>query len=289
MFGECHAHLFMNGSDYRRAVAVHRDGPEERIVRRELEEYRRRGVAFIRDGGDHFGVSRLARELAPEYGITYLTPGFAIYKAGHYGRVVGLPFENMKEYAALVRKLDRDGGDFVKIMTTGIMDFQTETGITGEPLKPEEVREMVHIAHEEGFRVMSHTNGAREAEAAARAGVDSLEHGNFQDADSLAALSEHHVVWVPTAVTVRNLIGKGRFSDEVLRAIWDGLAANIRLARRLGVTMALGSDAGAFGVLHGQGIWEEYDAFREIFPEDETLDDALRDGESRIRQFRKGL
>ena len=282
MFGECHAHLFMNGSDYRRAVAVHRDG-------RELEEYRRRGVAFIRDGGDHFGVSRLARELAPEYGVTYLTPGFAIYKAGHYGRVVGLPFENMKEYAALVRKLDRDGGDFVKIMTTGIMDFQTETGITGEPLKPEEVREMVHIAHEEGFRVMSHTNGAREAEAAAWAGVDSLEHGNFQDADSLAALFEHHVVWVPTAVTVRNLIGKGRFSDEVLRAIWDGLAANIRLARRLGVTMALGSDAGAFGVLHGQGIREEYDAFREIFPEDETLDDALRDGESRIRQFRKGL
>ena len=125
MFGECHAHLFMNGSDYRRAVAVHRDGPEERTVRRELEEYRRRGVAFIRDGGDHFGVSRLARELAPEYSITYLTPGFAIYKAGHYGRVVGLPFENMKEYAALVRKLDRDGGDFVKIMTTGIMDFQT--------------------------------------------------------------------------------------------------------------------------------------------------------------------
>ena len=289
MFGECHAHLFMNGSDYRRAVAVHRDGPEERTVRRELEEYRKRGVTFIRDGGDHFGVSRLARELAPEYGVTYLTPGFAIYKAGHYGRVVGLPFENMKEYAALVRKLDRDGGDFVKIMTTGIMDFQTETGITGEPLKPEEVREMVHIAHEEGFRVMSHTNGAREAEAAARAGADSLEHGNFQDAESLAALSEHHVVWVPTAVTVRNLIGKGRFSDEVLRAIWDGLAANIRLARRLGVTMALGRDAGAFGVLHGQGIREEYDAFREIFPEDETLDDALRDGESRIRQFRKGL
>ena len=49
--------------------------------------------------------------------------------------MVGLPFENMKEYAALVRKLDRDGGDFLKIMTTGIMEYQTETGKTGEPLK----------------------------------------------------------------------------------------------------------------------------------------------------------
>ena len=287
MFGECHAHLFMNGSDYRRAVRVHRDGPDEKTVRQELEEYRKRGITFIRDGGDHFGVSRLAGKLAPEYGITYLTPGFAIYKAGHYGRVAGMPFETMKEYAELVRRLAREGGDFVKIMTTGIMDFQTETGITGEPLKPEEVREMVHIAHEEGFRVMSHTNGAREAEAAAEAGVDSLEHGNFQDRDSLEALAEHQVVWVPTAVTVRNLIGKGRFSDEVLKRIWEGLSENIRMARRLGVIMALGSDAGAFGVLHGQGLLDEYAAFREILPEDESLDDMLREGENRIRQFER--
>lgn len=275
----------MNGYDYRRALAVHRGGPDEETVRRELEEYRKREIRFIRDGGDHFGVSRLAKRLAPEYGITYLTPGFAIYKAGRYGRVVGLPFETMKEYAALVKKLDREGGDFVKIMTTGIMDFQTEDGVTGEPLKPEEVREMVHIAHEEGFRVMSHTNGARAVQAAAEAGVDSLEHGSFQDADSLAALAEHRVVWVPTAVTVRNLIGKGRFPDEILRKILDGLDENIRLARKLGVTLALGSDAGAFGVPHGQGTEDEYAAYRRLFPGDESLDSALQEGEARIRQF----
>jgi len=77
MFGECHAHIFMNGFDYRKAVKDHRDRPDEAEIRRALEAYRTHGVAFVRDGGDHFGASLLARRLAPEYGITYLTPGFA--------------------------------------------------------------------------------------------------------------------------------------------------------------------------------------------------------------------
>jgi hypothetical protein len=285
VFGECHAHLFMNGRDYRLAVETHRNGPDEAAVRRELEEYRKRGVTFIRDGGDHFGVSLLARRLAPEYGIRLITPGFALYKSGCYGKVVGLPFENLREYAVLVRRVKQEGGDFVKIMTTGILDFQTENGLTGVPLKPGEVREMVRIAHEEGLRVMSHTNGAREAEAAADAGVDSLEHGNLQDRDSLSALAERRVVWVPTLVTVRNLMGRGRFSDEVLKKIWEGVKKNVRLGRKLGVAMAPGSDAGAFGVLHGQGIEEEYSAFREIFPEDDSLDLFLAEGEEKIRRF----
>ena len=199
--------------------------------------------------------------------------------------MVGLSYGNLREYAALVRRLADEGGDFVKIMTTGIMDFQTDRGLTSEPLEREEVREMVHIAHEEGFRVMSHTNGARAVEIAVEAGVDSLEHGNFQDGDSIACMAEHEVVWVPTAVTVRNLIGSGRFSDEVLKSIWKGLEENMRLARKLGVMFALGSDAGACGVFHGQGICEEYQAFQDIFPEDTALEQGLKAGEMRIRKF----
>ena len=38
---------------------------------------------------------------------------------------------------------------------------------------------MVHIAHEEGFAVMSHTNGCYGVQAAVEAGVDSIEHGNY--------------------------------------------------------------------------------------------------------------
>ena len=65
----------------------------------------------------------------------------------------------------MVKEVKTQGGDFIKIMTTGIMDFDTDGGITGEALRAQEVKEMVHIAHEEGFAVMCHTNGTKAVEA----------------------------------------------------------------------------------------------------------------------------
>ena len=289
MWGECHAHIFMNGRDYHEAVEEHRQGPHEAGIRQTLETYRRFGVTFIRDGGDHFGVSVLARELAGEYGITLLTPVFAIYKKGHYGKVVGRSFETMRDYASLVGQVAEAGGDFIKIMTTGIMDFETDHTLTSQALEAREVREMVHIAHEEGFRVMSHTNGARAVEEAVEAGVDSLEHGNFQDAASLDCLAHSPTVWVPTVVTVGNLRGRGRFDDRVLESIWRQQGDNIRRFAADGGCLGLGSDAGAYGVLHGQGIADEYEALQEILltgsrsqPE---VDRMLGEGERRIRSF----
>lgn len=282
---EGHAHIFMDGSDYRASVEAHRNGPNERIIRDHLEAYKKRGVTFVRDGGDHFGASFLARRLAPEYGITYLTPGAALFKKGHYGRVVGEAFENLREYAALVRERKRQGADFIKIMTAGIMDFRTDHTLAGLPLPEDEVFEMVRIAHEEGFQVMCHTNGARSCEIAAAAGVDSLEHGNFQDEQSLRVLSECGVLWVPTVVTVKNLLGCGRYPETAMRRIWERIVLQLKAARALGVPMALGSDAGAFRVGHGSGIQEEYRAFQEIFPEDEELFDRLWQGQKRLESF----
>ena len=185
MFGENHAHIFMNALDYRQAVKDHEKVPDEKLIREHLKAYQEKNVSFVRDGGDYLGVSQKAREIALEYGIDYRTPIFAIHKKGHYGGIVGRAFETMKEYAALVREVKKEGGDFIKIMTTGIMDFDTDGSITGAALSFEEVREMVHIAHEEGFSVMSHTNGARAVKEAAMAGADSIEHGNYADEEAL--------------------------------------------------------------------------------------------------------
>src|SRR5699024_2327285 len=143
-----------------------------------LKAYQRTQVSFVRDGGDYLHVSLRAREIAPEYGIDYRTPVFAIHKKGHYGGIVGRSCETMKEYAALVQEVKQENGDFIKIMTTGIMDFDTDGSVTGSSLSFQEVKEMVHIAHEEGLSVMSHTNGARAVKEAALAGADSIGRGN---------------------------------------------------------------------------------------------------------------
>lgn len=285
MFGECHAHIFMDGIDYRAAVRTHRDAPCEPVIRAHLKEYQMRGITYVRDGGDKYGASTLARKLAPEYGITYRTPVFGIHKNGQYGKIVGYGFSDMREYHDLVKRAISQGADFIKIMTTGLMDFDDHGAVTGEPLSWEEVREMVHIAHEEGMAVMSHTNGKVGATIAAEAGVDSLEHGNFLDEETVRILAQSGTVWVPTAVTVRNLVGDGRFPDETLRPICACTEKALRAAHRFGASVALGSDAGAYCVPHGQGLVDEYHAFQEIFGAGEALDDWLRAGERKIQEI----
>lgn len=284
MFGECHAHVIMDGANYRKAIDLHKNGPDEMVIREHLKAYQDRGVTFVRDGGDALGVSARAKELAPEYGIDYRTPIFAIHKKGHYGSIVGKSFENMKEYCALVLEAKERGADFIKIMTTGLLDFADHGAITGTPLLEEEVREMVHIAHEEGMAVMSHTNGSYGVQAAVAAGVDSLEHGNYVDEESLMMMAKSHTVWIPTLVTIRNLKSDGRYEDEVLEPIIKTAEENVRKAFQLGVKVALGSDGGAYRVLHGKGIEDELCAFEKILDKNEEVYRWLTDGEAQIQE-----
>ena len=248
----------MNGKNYREAVALHKNGVQEQDIREKLKQYQDSGVTFVREGGDVLGVSSRAAQLAPEYGITYRSPVFAIHRNGHYGGIVGYGFDTMKEYHSLVKKAAGEGADFIKVMFSGIMDFAREGHLTEEPLDKGDIREMIHIAHEEGFAVMAHVNGAKAVLNAVEAGVDSVEHGNFVDEDCLQAMAESRAVWVPTYVTITNLIGSGRFDDASLLRLKEHQGEKIKRGWELGVKIALGSDAGAFCVPHGQGIWDEY-------------------------------
>lgn len=284
MFGECHAHIIMDGVNYRHAIDLHRNGPDDNVIREHLKIYQDRGIIFVRDGGDALGVSARAKELAPEYGIDYRTPVFAIHKEGHYGSIVGKSFSTMLEFYKRVLEAKEQSADFIKIMTTGLLDFNAHGAITGTPLDAAEVKEMVHIAHEEGMAVMSHTNGTYGVQAAVEAGVDSLEHGNYMNEESLTMLSESHTVWVPTLVTVRNLLGDGRYADETLKPIIETAEENVRKSFGLGVKVAPGSDAGAYRVLHGQGIQDEMQAFVQILGNEEKAYQWLIEGEMEIRK-----
>ena len=290
MFGECHAHIAMDGENYKQAMARHANGPDEAHIRACFEAYKTQGIRFVRDGGDAYDVSRAAVTLAPEYGIEYRTPIFAIHKVGHYGSIVGRAFANMREYEQLVHEAHRQGADFIKIMTTGIMDFDVFGRITHSDLDASEVREMVHIAHELGFAVMSHTNGKRAVMDAVEAGVDSIEHGNYIDEECIAALAESRTCFVPTATVARNLMGRGLFAEETLRRIYEASRWAISRAFEAGCLIAVGSDAGAVGVPHGVGCRNEYECFVDSVStaDIDLLNDRLAVGEQFIRDtFRR--
>lgn len=288
MFGECHAHIALDGVKYQTSAARHKRGVDKARVRAHLAAYQARSVSFIRDGGDSWGASLYAKRIAAEYGIDFRTPAFGMHKQGHYGSIVGRSFNTLKEYAALVDEAAEKGADFIKVMTTGILDFDNHGVIRGEPLSKQEVSQMVHIAHEQGFAVMAHTNGARSIIEALECGVDSIEHGNLIDDEGIAALAQSGAVFVPTATVARNWIGTGAGNDSALkRIVADSLAA-IAQAQAKGALLALGSDAGAAGVLHGTGVEEEYVCFKQAIPSQETLIQTLKAGEATIQaRFRR--
>lgn len=284
MFGECHAHIFMNGYDYRKAVADHITMPQEALIREHLLAYQKVGVTYVRDGGDIYGACSLAKDIASEYGIEYRTPVFAIHKNGYYGGIVGYGFDTIREYAALVGKAKKQGADFIKIMTTGIMDFNEAGVLVGDALTFAEVKEMVHIAHEEGLAVMSHTNGVRPVREAIEAGVDSIEHGNYTDGETIHMLADSDTVWVPTAVTIANLRGSGRFPNLQVERILDRAKERIADAFAYDANIGLGSDAGAYCVYHGQGIKDEYALFVDVVGSSAKVDERILRSERIIRE-----
>lgn len=251
MKADTHMHMVLDGMEWRNAIRRHENGPDLGWIRAVLERYHALGYTYLRDGGDRWGVGKAARSLAAEYGITYRTPLAPLCMAGHYGAFIGEKYGNMAEYAALVKKTRENGGDFIKIMISGLMDFDRCGQLTEEGLPAAQIRELIHIAHGEGFAVMAHANGARTVEAAASAGVDSVEHGAYLDADALAAMTEMGTVWVPTVSTVANLRGKGRFNEAAVQGIWASAAQNVADFAAMGGFIAPGSDAGAWAVPHG--------------------------------------
>ena len=251
MLCDCHMHMILDGVDWKNAIGRHREAPNLPFIHEVLAHYREQGFVYLRDGGDRWGAGKMARKIAPEYGIRYRTPLAPLCQKGHYGAFLGETYENLREYADLVRKARKDGADFIKIMISGLMDFDRAGVLTEEGLPPEQIRELIHIAHEEGFAVMAHANGARTVEAAAVAGVDSVEHGAYQDEDSMLAMVENGTVWVPTLSTVGNLRGKGRFREEAVREILDSALRNVAFFAEKGGLIAPGSDAGAWAVPHG--------------------------------------
>ena len=265
MRADCHMHTILDGIEWRSAIARHNPVPDENWIHAMLKTYQSLGFTYLRDGGDRWGAGAKSRELASQYGITYRTPLAPLCKAGHYGTFIGEKYENFKEYADLVKKHRKNGADFIKIMISGLMDFD-HWGVLTEPGFPaEEIKELSHIAHEEGFSVMAHCNGAPAAIAAATYGVDSIEHGAYLNEEALLAMKENGCIWCPTLSTVGNLRGKGRFDESAVCAILESALANVSTFAAMGGIIAPGTDAGAWAVPHGS--LTEFELLREAIGE----------------------
>jgi imidazolonepropionase-like amidohydrolase len=97
---------------------------------------------------------------------------------------------------------------------------------------------------------MAHAHGAEGIKVAVRAGVNSIEHGSFLDEEGARLMAERGAYLVPTlsaGEAVLRAADAGVLTGlraEKARAAGNAMKNAVRIARRAGVPVALGTDAG---------------------------------------------
>lgn len=272
---EAHSHIALDGNDYKSMKALHKNAPDISFIRNTFQSYKNNNINFIRDGGDAWGVSIAAKSIAPEYSIDFRSPIFAIHKNGFYGSILGKSYSNINEYALLVNEVKTLGGDFIKIMASGIMDFNEYSRISPCGISRNELKELVHIAKDHGLCVMAHVNGSNEIDNSIEAGVDSIEHGYYMTKDNLSGIKEAGIVWVPTLTPVSNLLNNPDFNHPIISKILDLHKTNILEAFELKINIAMGSDAGSYPVPHAKGSMTEYYLLQNLVNDRDRLNNTL--------------
>lgn len=155
------------------------------------------------------------------------------------------------ECAEKVRKASRAGSDVIKITATGGVLSQQARGL-GAHFSHEEMKSIADTAHSLGLKVMAHAHGARGAEAASAAGIDTIDHGTLADAQTIKVMKANGTYLVPTLMAlegIRARLGKGiytRVVEDKVRMVVDYAGTAVRLAKQQGVAVAFGTDAGVF-------------------------------------------
>jgi imidazolonepropionase-like amidohydrolase len=156
------------------------------------------------------------------------------------------------ELRKAVREQIRQGADFVKVMSTGALTVVDED-VNPAQLTREELAAVVDEAHRLGFAVASHAEGLDGIRLSVEVGVDTLEHGEmaFRDPSLLDTMAEHGTTLVPTLCVFDAVADPdGPFPDwmrERARFLGESARKTVAAARRAGVTLAMGADAGPHG------------------------------------------
>lgn len=164
-----------------------------------------------------------------------------------------------EECSKAVRRLAAEGVDLIKFMATGGVLDPGDIGLE-QHFSDAEMRAIIDTAHALHLKVAAHAHGAKGIDAAVRAGVDSIEHGTFIDAEGVADMKAHGTYYVATLLAFRGavgMIGKGLLqpsSEKKARQAFEAWGVGLNRAYKGGVKIALGTDAGVFP--HGQNAQE---------------------------------
>lgn len=170
--------------------------------------------------------------------------------------VVDGPFEARKA----VRARYQDGADLIKLTVTGGV-LSLATNGQNPQFMADELKAVVDTAKDYGMKVTVHAHGKDGMLRAIAAGVDSIEHGTYMDAEVMAAMKQAGVYYVPTITAGKSVAERaaipGYFPAVVqpkAAAIGPKIQSTFAAAYKAGVKIAFGTDAGVFD--HGENYRE---------------------------------
>ena len=144
------------------------------------------------------------------------------------------------------------------------------------------------------MKVAAHAHGKAGIEAAIRAGVDSIEHGTYGDAETIELFKEHGTYLVPTIIAGKTVAEMAKIPGALHPTV-QAKAARIgpliqdmfRRAYAGGVKIAFGTDSGVSN--HGENAREFGYMVEAGMPADrgDSLGDAQRRRSARRRRSRR--
>jgi len=225
------------------------------------------GFTSVRNVGSSHGVDRALKNAIAKGTI----PGPRMWisgeplspTGGHADPANGLPadmsmpgwrdsiVDSASDARRVVREHRRAGDDLIKIMPSG------GVGSIGDDPKlqlmtDDEIASAIETAHSLGMKVAAHAHGKQAIDAAVRLGVDSIEHGTYADAASMALMKEHGTYLVPTVYVSHMLFTIAQNHPENLPAnivqkilaLGPTTASMFQIALQSGVKIAFGTDTG---------------------------------------------
>lgn len=209
-------------------------------------EYAATGVLLVRDMG---AVGDEIMGLVDRPGLPRVQPSGTMilrYDESPFTRT-----EPEALVATCVRRMEA-GARWVKIFADWSSDYRgrVNTGFRGDDAltyPPELLAAAVEVVHERGGRVAAHCFTRAGAEAAIRAGVDSLEHGWGVDERLLDEMVEAGIAWAPLVGIGVHMWKTARRDGEADRMLWvqdamASLARHLPLAVDRGVRLLAGTD-----------------------------------------------
>lgn len=262
---DCHVHIMTNSASLEQRLFT----PKAVSYFQAAENLRRMlraGFTTARDGGGADAGIRQALEMG-------LISGPRLVVSGTIGQTGGLLEERypsgsqivnedswricdgVEDVRKTVRKVLRQGVDFVKIFATGGVGAPQGTPFIPE-WTPSELAVIVEEASRRGAGVMAHAESAAGIKNALRAGVTSIEHGYVLDQEAIDLFLETDTFLVPTLhISSHSTSGLSQASKRKKRQLLKAQEGCFRRACEAGVKIALGTDA-FIADMHGTNATE---------------------------------